>query len=180
MIFFELSETKGRYYAKGYRGKEPKKPYAYYAFRTEESRQKWMDEEERVYAEREQRKAMRKEAKKEARRTLENPYRIGDLLHYSWGYEQTNCEFFQVVALTAKTVTIRAIGATSVPRTGGFMSEKLGPVPDAFLENSKPLKKSLQVYVDYEGKPGQPYIKMPHGAISKCNPEDSFYSSYYA
>ena len=37
--------------------------------------------------------------------------KIGDIFHYSWGYEQTNCDYFQVVALKGtKQVVIREIG----------------------------------------------------------------------
>jgi hypothetical protein len=38
-------------------------------------------------------KEQRKQAKQEARAKFQNPYKPGDILHHSWGYEQTNCDF---------------------------------------------------------------------------------------
>ena len=35
--------------------------------------------------------------------------KIGDIFYNSWGYDQTNIDFFQVVSVTAKTVSIREI-----------------------------------------------------------------------
>lgn len=35
--------------------------------------------------------------------------KVGDILGGSWGYDQTNIDFFEVVATTAKTVTVREL-----------------------------------------------------------------------
>lgn len=37
----------------------------------------------------------------------------GDIFYNSWGYEQTNVDFYQVVSTTAKTITLRAIKGSS-------------------------------------------------------------------
>ncbi|MGH8277889.1 MAG: hypothetical protein ACRETH_14465 [Steroidobacteraceae bacterium] len=50
----------------------------------------------------------------------------GDVLAYSWGYDQTNIEFFEVTRATAKSVWLRAIAAT-VTETG-FMCGDTAPV----------------------------------------------------
>lgn len=39
------------------------------------------------------------------------PIKPGDILTYSWGYEQTNIDFFQVTRVTAKNAWIRRIEA---------------------------------------------------------------------
>ncbi len=44
-------------------------------------------------------KEQRKQAKIEARSRFINPYKVGDILHHSWGYDQTNCDFYQVESI---------------------------------------------------------------------------------
>jgi hypothetical protein len=61
---------------------------------------------------------------------------VGDIFEYSWGYDQTNVDYFEVVATTAKTVKIRKIGAHSVPGSEGFMSDKCVPVPGKFVSET--------------------------------------------
>lgn len=60
---------------------------------------------------------------------------VGDILVSSWGYDQTNIDFYQVVGVTAKSVKIRAIGKTCterreytdmmVPDVGAFKGEPM-------------------------------------------------------
>jgi hypothetical protein len=124
----------------------------------------------RAYKER--RAADRKEA-----RTFENPLKVGDLLHYSWGYDQTNCEFYQVVRATDKSVWIRRVCAETVPGSEGFMSASCRPVRDKFLEGyggevlgPKPVRPGM----------GGAVVPMRHGIASKCNEQTEAYSSWYA
>jgi hypothetical protein len=69
-------------------------------------------------------------AKKDAfRHTL----KVGDILYASWGYDQTNIDFYQVVAVREKSVTLREINqnktetgwlqGTCTPRKDDFVSE---------------------------------------------------------
>ncbi len=83
-----------------------------------------------------------KERKRQARAQFQNPYKVGDILHHSWGYDQTNCDFYQVVEVKKASVVLRKIGAGTVPGSGGFMSECLMPVKDAFIpQGSQALTK---------------------------------------
>lgn len=43
-----------------------------------------------------------------------NPYAVGAIFYTSWGYDQTNVEFFEVVRETAASVWVREIAATYV------------------------------------------------------------------
>lgn len=42
----------------------------------------------------------------------ENPYSVGSVWYTSWGYDQTNVEFYQVVRETKASVWLREIAAT--------------------------------------------------------------------
>lgn len=56
------------------------------------------------------------------------PVQVGAIFRASWGYEQTNIDYFEVTAVTAKTVQLRPIGQKAVKATSD-MSEYVAPVP---------------------------------------------------
>ena len=60
-------------------------------------------------------------------------FKVGDILVSSWGYDQTNVQWYQVVGVTPKSVKIREIKGR-VQETG-FMSGESVPIPDAFTNN---------------------------------------------
>ena len=69
--------------------------------------------------------------------------KVGDIFHYSWGYEQTNANYFQVVALKGqKSVVIREISYKKTETTG-FDSYKVVPCKNAFLEKSHFIKDNM-------------------------------------
>ena len=55
---------------------------------------------------------------------------IGDVLCSSWGYDQTNCDFYQVTGLTAKGVKVRPINGHEVDK--GMMTGETTPIKDSF------------------------------------------------
>ena len=60
---------------------------------------------------------------------------VGDIFYSSWGYEQTNIDFYQVVGVTDKTVKLRKIsqendwsedrnnGGKTIPKANEFTGE---------------------------------------------------------
>ena len=69
------------------------------------------------------------------RKNFEHELAVGDILYTSWGYDQTNVNFFQVIEVVSKkSVRIREI-ASSVKQTG-FMSSEATARPNVFLEHS--------------------------------------------
>lgn len=58
--------------------------------------------------------------------------KVGDIYRTSWGYDQTNVEFFKVVEIRGKFAILREIACAS--RGDGFGSEKCVPQSGAFLE----------------------------------------------
>jgi hypothetical protein len=61
--------------------------------------------------------------------------RIGSIFKAAWGYEQTNIQYYEVIAKTAKTVTVQEIITTGY--TTGYMSGKCAPLPGSFRKGSK-------------------------------------------
>jgi len=56
---------------------------------------------------------------------------IGDVLNTSWGYDQTNVDFYEVVAVSGVMVTLREIAATLTET--GFMCGETIPKPGHFV-----------------------------------------------
>jgi len=72
-------------------------------------------------------------------------YKLGDILKMSWGYDQTNVDFFEVTKLVGKTmIEIRKV-ANKIVRGAGEPQEFVVPVPGEYLtwdpEFAKPLRK---------------------------------------
>ena len=96
--------------------------------------------------------------------------KVGDIFLYSWGYEQTNVEVYQVVKRTEKMVQIREI-ATEVVKSVTSMSSKVLPVKDKFI--GEVIRKKI---ID---KGSSIFIKMDIGNAYQWNGEEIFESSYY-
>lgn len=51
---------------------------------------------------------------RDERNAYVNDYRVGDVLYTSWGYDQTNVEFFEVTGIKGRMVTLREIGEKQI------------------------------------------------------------------
>ncbi|NJO58756.1 MAG: hypothetical protein HC836_10535 [Richelia sp. RM2_1_2] len=59
--------------------------------------------------------------------------KVGDIVYASWGYDQTNIDFYQVVALKGNvSVVVRKIAQHTV-KCAGPMSERVVAVKDQFI-----------------------------------------------
>lgn len=163
---------------------------------TDEERQLAAENLSRVYADQAAREAAHRAAPREltpeafAARTayqqsLSQPtpnaegVRVGDLFYGSWGYEQTNVDFFQVVALRAKhTAVLRRIAGDYI---GGFsMSGNVRPCRDAF---TGPEEYTVRTKViTWNGTP-RPILRHPTVTGQTLDPieddKEVGYSSYY-
>lgn len=95
---------------------------------------------------------------------------VGDILHGSWGYEQTNNEFEEIIAVTPGTVTTRPLAVES--RAVGYMSEMVRPIPGQYT--GEPRRR--RVYVDEFGCT----VKHPYCYITKCDPTREYSETSYA
>jgi hypothetical protein len=94
------------------------KPQSHFKCKSAESRaaliEKWKADEAAADAA----KAQRAADKKAARANFVNPLKAGDVLVSSWGYDQTNIDFYEVVSVKAKSVKIMKIGSKCVEMNG--------------------------------------------------------------
>lgn len=103
------------------------KPAWRHLFNTEQAREKYIAE---AFANWRAYKARR--AVERAERSKPHTLKVGDILHTSWGYEQTNVEFFQVTRIVGPhTVELREI-AQERSETG-WLRGTCKPAPGKFL-----------------------------------------------
>jgi len=90
------------------------KPISRYYYRSEEHRQDAINEFKKTADSRDK----YKKEKKEAQKTLVNPFNVGDVLYSTWGYDQTNVDFYKVVGVLPKSIKIVSVGQVLVEATG--------------------------------------------------------------
>lgn len=108
-----------------------------YQFGTEQKRSEWVIKQTNKIFETE-RKAIeyRNEKKEGAKSAIENgAVKVGSIFYNSWGYDQTNIDFYEVVEAKGMTVTVREIGqrrdrtyhdgGTCTPTKGQFKGEPM-------------------------------------------------------
>ena len=141
----------GSYYGIKTRGKNKggKKVFQNYYFSTEARREEWANEILTAANIRKARKEQEAETKAELLNNFVNPFQVGDLLYSSWGWEQTNIDFYKVIEVKNKTLTIVRIGENVVEGSQGFMSERVTPAPDHVC--GEPIKKQVGVKINYSG-----------------------------
>lgn len=166
VVYIQDSKKNGKPAAMGFSGKAAKPAFNYY-FNSEERRDAYVNEffdsVAKTQAVREQRKAERVEFK--------TALVVGDILVSSWGYEQTNVDFYQVVEVkpSRKAIVIREICSDLNTDAAAFMSGTVTPIPDNF--KGKPMLKRVQ--------PGD-YVRIESFANARKWDGKPKYCSWYA
>jgi len=120
-------EGHGKLYGMYFRGKA-QKPTKHYSFRTEEQREAFS---EKFFEEIQRGIEWKRKRKEEAAKSLEEAYgglEVGAIFYSSWGYEQTNINFYQVVGIKGKNLTIQEIGKKTVSESQS--TEMVVPAPE--------------------------------------------------
>lgn len=113
VIYAHQSET-GCIQAKAYRG-TAYHPEWYYTFKTTDRFEgyatEWLVGLE---------SALKYKAKRQSERVGVCPWKIGQILECSWGYDQTNIDYYEVIAVRGKLVDIQAISTTIIDARGPY------------------------------------------------------------
>ena len=135
---YESTGPKGpRWGAVCFQGKADK-PSSHYTFRDSARRETHIAEHfGNVRAHEKRRLDNRAEAK-----AFVHTVQVGDIFRTSWGYDQTNVEFFQVVEVKGKHAILREIGCASVSR--GMGCDSVVAQSGAFLKGCAPLRRLIQ------------------------------------
>jgi len=167
-VMYEKATPKGKY--------SKSKMIEHYVFDSIESAEQYViNIHTRIFKNMKTQKA-EMEAKKEAQKTLNASdfFEIGSIIYNSWGYEQTNVDFYQVVRMTAKRIVLKPIAQQMVEGSmyAHGMAHNVLAVKDAFLDN----KKEISLTVRPEGRlsGGESYAY-----YNKWDGSEKYVSSYY-
>ena len=108
------SDGKGRMYGIAFAGKA-NKPLWHYSFRNQQQLDKQVQETIEDRKGHVDTMQQRRQERLEYKHTL----KVDDILYSSWGYDQTNLDYYQVVEVGEKSVKIRKIGSKVVRQEQG-------------------------------------------------------------
>ena len=117
--------------------------------------------------------------------------KVGDVFHMSWGYDQTNNDFFQVVEVTAKKARVVEVSpsygtnwATGMAedRTLTYKEGEMLPRLERSFWIKDNEKGDLKTIKDYSQNKEHPEIVIESGRYwaSRCSSGTTFYESWYA
>lgn len=138
-VYYKHDKNRDVYLVKAFAGRA-EKPSFFYRFSTKERAMEYVINWQAGLIERQAKKAERQAEKK----SFEHNVQVGDIFYTSWGYDQTNIDFYQVISVKGQTAEIREIEPILK------WDENLGdrgyciPSPSNFKPDSKPLKKRIQ------------------------------------
>lgn len=173
IVYTSAAPNSGRLWAIGYIGNSGRHAFNF-TFRSAENMQKYIT----MFFDNAEHGQQVKAHRKQARAAFRHGFKVGDILHYSWGYEQTNCEFYQVTAATPGRITMRRIAGETVPGSEGFMSCSLLPVRDAFMAGEPEINKIPQPSGMSTDSPG--VVAMEFGVATLHDEKKPAYLSWYA
>lgn len=159
----------GQLLAKGFIGKAGK-PAFYYSYSSEQKRAealtRFFDNQKRIN----DTKAQQRQKRTEYCHSI----KVGDIFDNSWGYDQTNVDFYQVVAVPSpKTVVIRPISSQHAP--SDYKTSSMAGHVVALANNFTGPEQTKHPY----GHDGKDYLPMEFGSCSKWNGQPQ-YESWYA
>jgi len=141
-------EQEGRLYAIAYAGKATR-PTWHYRFKSAESLAKQIEETvSGLEAHKTAVKARR------AARYAAHGLKGGEIFRTSWGYDQTNVEYYQVVGINGQSVELCEVA--QMREVTGFMSGECAPVPGQFI--GKPFTRQVSM------ESGSPRVKIHQSA----------------
>ena len=131
-------EVKGRPHACMFGGKRSK-PDSHYYYRSVEARDKAVEDYfDGIQASADRKAAYKAKQKAEKEKAVES-IKVCDIFVGSWGYDQTNVEFYQVVEKKGVTCKIQKIGQKVVEETQGC--DYVRPNPE--VKCGKPVTKRI-------------------------------------
>lgn len=103
----------------------------------------------------------RKESEERRRREREAAasVAVGDVFVTSWGYEQTNIDYFEVVEKHGQYVTLRPIASHTVEDTG-WMQRTVEPVPGSYIDRCALIDGKQSARYKVKGTKNSPRIDL--------------------
>jgi len=155
------------FYAIAFRGYAAK-PEFHYSYRTVETRDAAIAQFQAGLVE----TATRKTARAAAKAAWTNPLTVGTVLYTSWGYDQTNVDFYAVSRVSGRRVWLRRV-ESEYTATGDMSGRTRATLPIRYV--GAETMHTAQPLGD-----GGVYVKVGHNHASIDTPGQSHYTSSYA
>ncbi len=155
-----------------------KKPEFYYRFRNQENMISYLESYIANLEKIQERREEMKRKKKEAAQSFEHGFYVGQVLYESWGYEQTNLRYYQIVGFKGKSAILRKIGKVMVSESS-WASGLFKPEINGFC--GEPFVKRIVPSVGWNGEISY-HISMGEvvGSLMKYNEGQENFCSWYA
>ena len=89
---------------------------------------------------------------------------VGDIFRASWGYDQTNIDYYKVVRKTKKMVEVVEIGRT-MGEAMSWASADVSPDPERVI--GAPFKRIPKAYKQRDGEQPAVYISIESFAVAR-------------
>ena len=139
-------------------------------FNSEERREQWSIWKAGLILKDQRERAERAAARKQLNATAAPT--LGMIFCHSWGYEQTNIDYYEVVAVSGRSVTLRELQQNR--RHTGQMEGTCTPLRGQY-RNSKEIKKLVQV----SRNDGDLYVSMEYGWCEQWDGKPDNWTSYH-
>lgn len=107
----------------------------------------------------------REEKLKKKREVLEkSPVNVGDIFYSSWGYDQNNIDYYQVVAINKNTVVVRENSRKRVDNNG-----HIAPIKDHFIGT-----ETYTCRLNVSGYDNKPYFKVDGHMVHLWNGKPNY------
>lgn len=153
-----------RYYAVAWKGKARRPLWNFYFKSPEERERKVQNTYDAIKAKQEHKQKRRQEQRNVK---AGDYYAVMDVIENTWGYDQTNVDFYQVIEVKPKSLKLQQIASKSNDH-GGPYGGLCAPARGEFI--GKPFLKKVQE---------NGYINFRHGGAKKRNGKPQRCSSYH-
>jgi hypothetical protein len=144
-----------------------------YVFKTIEEAAQWVEKTYNNLTANMQSREAEKQKRREADAAVQAAdfYKVGDIVVNTWGYEQTNVDFYEVVKVGNKTIEIKEIGAATVEGSmySHGMACELTPEPGKFLVNGKSYRLKVKAGGALSSPEGYYYMHKWSGRPQYCS-----------
>ena len=141
-VVYLMAGSAGTPYAAKFFAGKALNPTHYYGFKSEEKRAASIEEFFKKIAERAEWKAERKVAAKAAKAKAAKEMNVGDIYYTSWGYDQTNIDFYKILEVKKGSAVIVKVGSKTVSDNGPSTEV----VPSPANETGEPMLKRMGEY----------------------------------
>ena len=146
---------RGLYGARMWFGKA-KNPKFNYLFKSLDDMNRFIKENVNLYLSKINKKYEMQELARKIRKEYKANIKLGDILHYSYGYDCTKHEFYQVINIKGKKITLQEV-KQEYRHAGCYGQYYVKPILNSFY--GKPFQKILQIDLSNHDKPFE-YISM--------------------